>query len=104
LLNDATRPSRVKSLSPEKVKQVVHMTLHDWSLRRMAAAAGISYSGLPMKKGRALTTKRSNYSAARLADPVSEESRSMWQSRWVSSPALPAELPPGRRGPNSRMD
>ena len=43
LLKDATRPSRVKPLTPEKVKQVVHMTLHEkplnathWSLRSMA--------------------------------------------------------------------
>ena len=28
LLKDATRPSRVKPLTPEKIKQVVHMTLH----------------------------------------------------------------------------
>src|SRR5438045_5753455 len=27
LLKDATRPSRVKPLSPEKIAQVVHMTL-----------------------------------------------------------------------------
>ena len=53
LLKDATRPSRVKPLSPEKIKQVVHMTLHEkppkathWSGRSMAAAAGISYSSV----------------------------------------------------------
>src|SRR5258708_23527729 len=53
LLKDATRPSRVKPLAPEKIKQVVHMTLHEkppnathWSGRRMAAAAGISYSSV----------------------------------------------------------
>jgi transposase len=53
LLKDATRPSRVKPLSPEKIKQVVHMTLHakppnatHWSLRSMAAAAGLSYSSV----------------------------------------------------------
>ena len=53
MLKDATRPSRVKPLSHEKVKQVVHMTLHEkppnathWSLRSMAAAAGISYSSV----------------------------------------------------------
>ena len=51
LLKDATRPSRVKPLPAEKIKQVVHMTLHEkppnathWSVRSMAAAAGISYS------------------------------------------------------------
>jgi transposase len=51
LLKDATRPSRVKPLSPEKIKQVVHMTLHEkppnathWSVRSMAKAAGISHS------------------------------------------------------------
>jgi len=42
LLKDATRPSRVKPLTPEKIKQVVHMTLHEkppnathWSVRSM---------------------------------------------------------------------
>jgi transposase len=53
LLKDATRPSRVKPLTPEKIKQVVHMTLHEkppnatqWSLRSMATAAGVSYSSV----------------------------------------------------------
>ena len=53
LLKDATRPSRVKPLAPERVKQVVDMTLHEkppnathWSLRSMAKAAGISYSSV----------------------------------------------------------
>ena len=48
LLKDATRPSRVKPLSPDKIKQVVHMTLHEkppnathWSVRSMAAVAGV---------------------------------------------------------------
>jgi uncharacterized protein (DUF736 family) len=54
LLKDATRPSRVKPLSPETIKQVVHMTLHEkppnatqWSGRSMAAAAGISLAPCP---------------------------------------------------------
>src|SRR5437870_13718449 len=49
----ATRPSRVKPLLPEKIEQVVHMTLHakppnatHWSVRSMAKAAGISYSSV----------------------------------------------------------
>jgi transposase len=53
LLKDATRPSRVKPLTPEKIQQVVHMTLHErppnathWSVRSMAAAAGVSYSSV----------------------------------------------------------
>jgi hypothetical protein len=53
LLRDATRPSRVKPLAPEKIKQVVHMTLHEkppnathWSTRSMTTAAGISYSSV----------------------------------------------------------
>ena len=53
LLKDATRPSRVKPLAPEKIAQVVHMTLHQkppnatqWSVRSMAKAAGISYSSV----------------------------------------------------------
>jgi transposase len=53
LLKDATRPSRVKPLSPEQINQVVHMTLHDkpsnatqWSLRSMAKVSGLSYSSV----------------------------------------------------------
>lgn len=53
LLKDATRPSRVKPLSPEVIERVVHMTLHEkpwnathWSLRSMAKAAGISRSSV----------------------------------------------------------
>ena len=52
-MKDATRPSRVKPLMPEKIKQVVHMTLHEkppnatqWSVRSLAKAAGISYSSV----------------------------------------------------------
>ena len=53
LLKDATRPSRVKPLSPEIIKKVVQMTLHSkppnathWSLRSMAKVAKISYSSV----------------------------------------------------------
>ena len=53
LLKDATRPSRVKPLTPEKIRQVVHMTQHEkppnathWSVRSMAAVMGISYSSV----------------------------------------------------------
>jgi transposase len=53
LLKDATRRSRVKPLTPEKINQVVHMTLHEkpphatqWSVRSMAAVAGVSYSSV----------------------------------------------------------
>jgi transposase len=53
LLKDAIRPSRVKPLTPEKIKQVVQMTLHEkplnathWSVRSMGAAAGVSYSSV----------------------------------------------------------
>jgi transposase len=53
LLKDATRPSRVKPLSPEVIERVVRMTLHEkppnathWSLRSMAKAAGLSYSSV----------------------------------------------------------
>jgi transposase len=53
LLKDATRPPRRKPLTPEKIKQVVHMTLHEkpanathWSVRSMAAAANISHSSV----------------------------------------------------------
>ena len=53
LLKDATPPSRVNPLMPEKIKQVVHMTLHErppnatqWSVRSLAKAAGISYTSV----------------------------------------------------------
>jgi transposase len=53
LLKDATRPPRRKPLTAEKIKEVVHMTLHErppnathWSLRSMAAASDISYSSV----------------------------------------------------------
>jgi hypothetical protein len=53
LLKDATRSSRVKPLTPEKIRQVVDMTLlvkppnaTHWSLRSMAAAAGLSYTSV----------------------------------------------------------
>ena len=53
LLKDATRPPRRKPLTAETIKRVVQMTLHEsppnathWSLRSMAAAAGISYSSV----------------------------------------------------------
>ena len=53
LLKDATRPPRRKPLTAEKIKQVVHMTLHakpadatHWSLSSMAAAAGLSRSSI----------------------------------------------------------
>jgi transposase len=49
LLKDATRTSRVKPLTAETIKQVVHMMLHEkppnatqWSVRSLAAAVGIS--------------------------------------------------------------
>ena len=53
LLKDATRPSRHKPLAPERIKQVVDMTLHQkppnatqWSVRSMATAAGISHTSV----------------------------------------------------------
>jgi transposase len=53
LLKDATRPSRVKPLTPEKINQVVDMTLHQkppnathWSVRTLAKATGVSYSSV----------------------------------------------------------
>ena len=53
MLKDATRPPRRKPLAPEKIKQVVHLTLHSkptdathWSLSSMAAAAGLSRSSI----------------------------------------------------------
>ena len=53
LLKDATSPPRRKPLSAEKISQVVHMTLHEkpanatqWSLRSLAAAAGLSHSSV----------------------------------------------------------
>jgi hypothetical protein len=49
LLKDATRRSHVKPLTPEKIRQVVDMTLYakppiatQWSARSSAAAAAVS--------------------------------------------------------------
>jgi transposase len=36
LLKDATRPSRVRPLPSEKIKQVVHMTLHENTITSFA--------------------------------------------------------------------
>jgi transposase len=53
LIKDATRPPRRKPLTSEKIEDVVHMTLHEkppnathWSVRSMAAAAGISHTSV----------------------------------------------------------
>jgi transposase len=53
LLKDATRPPRRKPLTAGKIADVVHMTLHEkppnatnWSVRSMAAAAGISHTSV----------------------------------------------------------
>jgi transposase len=53
LLKDASRPPRRKPLTAEKIAAVVHMTLHTqppnathWSVRTMAAAAGLSPSSI----------------------------------------------------------
>ena len=60
LLKDTTRPSRVPPLAQEKIKQVVHMTLHEkppnathWSGRSMAVAAGISLTSVQRNLARA---------------------------------------------------
>src|SRR6266536_391430 len=71
LLKDATRPSRVKPLSPEEIKQVVDMTLHEkqpnathWSVRSMAARrqSGGTWSGSisirPTRRWSSASTKR----------------------------------------------
>jgi transposase len=86
LLKDATRPSRVKPLTPEKIKQVVHMTLHEkppnatqWSLRSMAAAVSLSYSsvqriwqahGLKPHLVETFKISRDKYFAAKVEDVV----------------------------------
>jgi transposase len=86
LLKDATRPSRMKPLSPKKIKQVVHMTLNEkppnathWSLRSMARAAGISYSsvqriwqahGLKPHRIKTFKVSRDKNFAAKVADVV----------------------------------
>lgn len=86
LLKDATRPSRVTPLSPEKIKQVVHMTLHEkppnathWSVRSMAAATGISHTsvqriwhahGLKPHLVKTFKVSRDKNFAAKVADVV----------------------------------
>jgi transposase len=53
LRRDATRPGRKAPLSAEIIKQVVDKTLHEkppagthWSIRKMAAATGLSYTSV----------------------------------------------------------
>jgi transposase len=86
LLKDATRPPRRKPLTPEKVKQVVHMTLHEkppnathWSLRSMAKAADISRTsvqriwrahGLKPHRVKTFKVSRDKNFAAKVADVV----------------------------------
>jgi transposase len=86
LLKDATRPPRRKPLTPDKIRQVVHMTLHEkppnathWSLRPMAAAAGISRSsvqriwrahGLKPHLVKTFKVSRDKNFAAKVADVV----------------------------------
>jgi transposase len=66
LLKDATRPPRRKPLTVEAINRVVHMTLHEtppnathWSVRRLAAAAGLS-PGSPAHLGCAWTEAASS--------------------------------------------
>jgi transposase len=53
LRRDGTRPGRKLPLSAETIQQVVHKTLHEtppagthWSIRKMAAATGLSYTSV----------------------------------------------------------
>ena len=53
LRRDATRPGRKPPLSAETIQQVVNKTLHEkpqagthWSIRKMAAATGLSYTSV----------------------------------------------------------
>ena len=53
LRRDGTRPGRKPPLSAETIQQVVHKTLHEkpvagthWSIRKMAAASGLSYTSV----------------------------------------------------------
>jgi transposase len=53
LRRDATRPGRKPPLSAQAIQQVVHKTLHEkppgsthWSIRKMAAASGLSSSSI----------------------------------------------------------
>ena len=53
LRRDATRPGRKPPLHAETIQQVVHKTLHEkppngthWSIRKMAAASGLSRSSI----------------------------------------------------------
>jgi transposase len=125
LLKDATRPSRVKPLLPEKITQVVHMTLHEkppnathWSLRSMAAAVGISYSsvqriwrahGLKPHLVKTFKVSRDKEFAAKVADVVGLylnppdkalvlciDEKSQIQALDRTQPGLP--IKPGRAG------
>jgi len=74
LRRDGTRPGRKPPLSAATIQQVVHKTLHEkpqagthWSIRKMAAATGLSYSSVQriwkaheLKPHRVKTFKLSN--------------------------------------------
>jgi transposase len=74
LRRDATRPGRKPPLNSETIQQVVHKTLHEkppnathWSIRKMAAASGLSRSSIQriwqahqLKPHRVKTFKLSN--------------------------------------------
>jgi transposase len=74
LRRDATRPGRKPPLNAETIQQVVHKTLHEkppngthWSIRKMAAASGLSRSSIQriwqahqLKPHRVKTFKLSN--------------------------------------------
>jgi transposase len=74
LRRDATRPGRKPPLNAETIQQVVHKTLHEkppggtqWSIRKMAAASGLSSSSIQriwqahqLKPHRVKTFKLSN--------------------------------------------
>ncbi len=86
LIKDASRPPRRKPLSAERINQVVHMTLHEtppnathWSVRRMAAATGLSPSsvqriwaahGLKPHRIETFKVSRDKNFAAKVADVV----------------------------------
>ena len=88
LLKDATRPSRVKPLSPATITRVVHMTLHEkppnaiqWSVRSAAKAAGMN---TPTTHGLSDDCARATRGKLAAAPPTSK----MNQRRFIADAAF----------------
>ena len=115
LRRDGTRPGRKPPLSAETIQQVVHKTLHEkpaagthWSIRKMAAATGLSYSSVQriwkaheFKPHRVKTFKLSNDKrfVEKVQDIVGlylDPPDTAWCSRWMRRARSRRSIAPSR--------